>query len=172
MADYDYLDLMNAMRDAGFRSGAGLVTGFAVSLGENTSRNLRAVGTNPDGSRDRGPWQINDRWHPEVSDACAFDLACSTGEAYRLSSQGSSWSAWSAYTNGRYKQFLDIGYLAYSASKALEDKATFKSLLDSANAKLGETQEDLDAARQQVLSLTDALAIATRKISNAKAALG
>lgn len=28
--------------------------------------------------RDRGIFQINDYWHPEVSDECAFDLRCST----------------------------------------------------------------------------------------------
>lgn len=33
----------------------------------------KAVGTNTDGSRDRGLYQINDKWHPDVSDAQAFD---------------------------------------------------------------------------------------------------
>lgn len=29
-------------------------------------------------NRDRGLYQINSRWHPEVSDDCAFDLVCAT----------------------------------------------------------------------------------------------
>lgn len=28
--------------------------------------------------RDRGVYQINSYWHPEISDDCAFDVACST----------------------------------------------------------------------------------------------
>lgn len=32
-----------------------------------------AVNTNKDGSRDRGLFQINSKWHPEVSDENAFD---------------------------------------------------------------------------------------------------
>lgn len=37
-----------------------------------------AVGVNEDGSYDRGFYQINNYWHPEVPDHCAFDLKCST----------------------------------------------------------------------------------------------
>ncbi|MCK4415505.1 MAG: transglycosylase SLT domain-containing protein [Candidatus Eisenbacteria sp.] len=37
-----------------------------------------AININPRGSRDRGLFQINDRWHPEVSDECAFDVERST----------------------------------------------------------------------------------------------
>jgi hypothetical protein len=31
-----------------------------------------------DGGESRGLWQINKVWHPEVSDACAYNVACST----------------------------------------------------------------------------------------------
>jgi len=37
-----------------------------------------AVGVNKDGSRDRGLFQINDKWHPEIDDATAFDIVLST----------------------------------------------------------------------------------------------
>ena len=33
-----------------------------------------AINTNKDGSRDRGIFQINEKWHPEVTDAQAFDV--------------------------------------------------------------------------------------------------
>jgi hypothetical protein len=46
--------------------------------------NPKALWTNKDGSRDRGPWQINDRYHPHVSDACAYDVKCSTAYAWRM----------------------------------------------------------------------------------------
>ncbi len=37
-----------------------------------------AVHVNKDGSRDRGAFQWNDKWHPEVSDADAFDVVKAT----------------------------------------------------------------------------------------------
>ena len=33
---------------------------------------------NPGGGIDRGAFQINSKWHPEVSDECAFNLKCAT----------------------------------------------------------------------------------------------
>ena len=105
MADYSVGDLTDAARNAGF-SGAALVTAVAVALAENSGRLLRAVNTNPGGSRDRGPWQINDQAHPEVSDACAFSLDCSAGAAFQISSQGRTWQPWTTWTNGAYKRYL------------------------------------------------------------------
>lgn len=40
--------------------------------------NPAAVNTNTDGSRDRGLYQINEKYHPEVTDAQAFDIIFST----------------------------------------------------------------------------------------------
>jgi hypothetical protein len=37
-----------------------------------------AINVNKDGSRDRGLFQINDKWHPEIDDATAFDIVLST----------------------------------------------------------------------------------------------
>ena len=37
-----------------------------------------AVNVNTDGSRDRGLFQINEKWHPEIDDATAFDIILST----------------------------------------------------------------------------------------------
>lgn len=31
-----------------------------------------------DDGNSRGVWQVSKIWHPEVSDACAYDLGCST----------------------------------------------------------------------------------------------
>lgn len=33
---------------------------------------------------DRGLWQISDKYHPEVSNSCAYDYSCSTKEAIRI----------------------------------------------------------------------------------------
>jgi hypothetical protein len=40
--------------------------------------NPKAINTNTDGSRDRGLFQINEKYHPEVTDTQAFDVAFST----------------------------------------------------------------------------------------------
>ena len=58
------------------------------------------------GSRDRGPWQFNSYFHPEVSDLCAFDLACSAREAFRVSAGGHAWSPWSTWRLGAHIQWM------------------------------------------------------------------
>jgi len=40
--------------------------------------NSNSKGNTPAGSVDRGLFQINSYWHKEVSDACAYDIRCST----------------------------------------------------------------------------------------------
>lgn len=54
------------------------------------------------GSVDRGLWQINSFFHPEVSKECAFDPACSTVESIKIiKSRG--WSEWSCVSKGLIK---------------------------------------------------------------------
>ncbi|WP_460530553.1 transglycosylase SLT domain-containing protein, partial [Flindersiella endophytica] len=85
---------------------------MAVSLAESRCNPL-AVGQNgptagcPSGSRDRGLWQINDCYHAEVSESCAFDPQCNANAAYRISSQGTNWSPWSTFNSGSYRNWLD-----------------------------------------------------------------
>ena len=87
------------------------VTATAIAWAESGLRD-DAVGTNgptqgcPNGSRDRGLWQINDCYHPDVDDACAFSKTCNPVAMYRISSQGTNWNPWSTYTNGAYKNYL------------------------------------------------------------------
>ena len=50
-------------------------------------------------SVDRGLWAINDYWHYEVSNACAYDIACSTKEAIRIRKQNGNWNQWVGYVN-------------------------------------------------------------------------
>lgn len=54
---------------------------YLVKLAHCESRlNPAATNTNTDARKttDRGVFQINDYWHPEVSDECAFDTRCAT----------------------------------------------------------------------------------------------
>jgi Lysozyme like domain len=49
-----------------------------------------------DGGVSRGLWQINKDWHPEVSDACAYDVTCSTRWSLERIRAGyvDEWSTW------------------------------------------------------------------------------
>jgi len=87
-------------RNAGLH-GNGLVVALAESSGWT-----RAVLINTDCSHDRGLWQINSRWHGEVSDAQAFDPASCATAAKNISSNGNDWSPWTTYNNGAYQQFM------------------------------------------------------------------
>jgi hypothetical protein len=95
---------------AGF-TGQGLRLAVAVGLAES-SGNPTARGPNPPtpgcpaGSVDRGAWQLNNCHHPEVSDACADNLACAAAAAYRISAGGANWSEWTTYTSGAYQAQL------------------------------------------------------------------
>ena len=80
-------------------------TAAAVALAESGG-DPAAIGRNQDGSRDRGLWQINDRFHPDVTDACAFDPACNARSAYAISSGWTDFSPWTTFQSGAYRQFL------------------------------------------------------------------
>ena len=47
-------------------------------------------------SFDRGFYQISRKYHPEVTDDCAFNLECSTREAIRIATK-SGWSQWACW---------------------------------------------------------------------------
>lgn len=97
---------------AGF-SGAGLTRAVAVALAESGG-NPNAVHVNADRyrSRDRGLWQINNHWHPEVSDAAAFNPTTAAAAAYRISGGGKDWSAWSTWKNGAAQAQMGRAQLA------------------------------------------------------------
>lgn len=95
--------------DAGW-TGSNLVTSVAVSLAESwcTATAYHDNGPLPgcpNGSRDRGAWQINDCYHSWVSDSCAYELYCNARSAYTIWGW-SGWGAWTTYTNGAYRNYL------------------------------------------------------------------
>lgn len=49
-----------------------------------------------DGGESRGLWQINKAWHPEVSDACAYSVRCSTNWSLERIRAGhiDEWRTW------------------------------------------------------------------------------
>jgi hypothetical protein len=60
----------------------------------------------PAGSRDRGLWQFNDHWNPQVSDACAFDPDCATKAAADLYRRA-GWNPWATFKRGAHRPFLE-----------------------------------------------------------------
>lgn len=79
-----------------------IVVAIAVAMAESGC-NPHAVNVNSGGSRDRGLWQMNSVYHPEVSDSCAFQIQCNADAAWNTSDHGADWKPWSAYTNGSWK---------------------------------------------------------------------
>lgn len=102
---------------AGF-TGPGLVRAVAVALAESGGQ-TDAVGVNADRwrSRDRGLWQINNHWHPEVSDSDAFDPARAARHAHRISRGGADWSQWATWRNGAAAAQMGRARLAVSRAK-------------------------------------------------------
>lgn len=82
-----------------------IVVAIAVAMAES-SCTPRAKNVNEGGSVDRGLWQMNSRYHSEVSDSCAYQIQCNANAAWTVSSHGAKWSPWSAYNNGSWKTFL------------------------------------------------------------------
>ena len=62
--------------------------------------NPTSIHINKNGTIDRGLWQINNVYHSEVSDICAYDPICSTKEAIRIQGK-EGWNAWYGYKNVR-----------------------------------------------------------------------
>jgi hypothetical protein len=94
-------------------SGTDLLIATAVSMAESGC-NPSATGTNPptegcpDGSRDRGIFQINDCYHSEVTDECAYDLQCNADAAYQIYRDASStFQPWTAYKLRLFKAYLN-----------------------------------------------------------------
>jgi len=86
---------------------ANAAVGIAIALAESGGKS-DAVHHNagPPPSIDRGLWQINSRFHPEVTDAQAFDPVAATDAARRISKAGTDWTPWAAFRNNAYARYL------------------------------------------------------------------
>jgi hypothetical protein len=90
-------------RDVGFKRPR---LAAAIAMAES-SGNTQAVGKNrKPRSVDRGLFQINSRWHFEVSDRCAFDARCNAEAALRISRGGRDWRQWTTWHNEAYLAFM------------------------------------------------------------------
>ena len=103
--------IANVLAAAGI-SGGSLITGITIVLAESGG-DTTITHRNVNGSIDRGMWQWNDRAHPEVSDACAFNPACATAQVKRYVPGYLPWSG----DILRRVQFLNRARIAASKVK-------------------------------------------------------
>ncbi len=154
-----WVDLAKLVTDAGF-SGTGAANALAIIRAES-GRNTEAVNVNDEadgldpsdpafGSVDRGLWQINSFFHPNVTEAQAFDPVFATDWAFSASRGGTDFHPWSAYKNRAYERHLETAKVAldgWSRVKALQRKvSTLTVQRDAAAAKV-------EAARALVTQL-------------------
>lgn len=95
---------------AGWKNADELLIAVSVALAESNGRPA-ARHVNANGSTDRGLWQINDKAHPEVSDAAAFDPVRASAWARQIFTvRSNSFRPWAAFNNGAYKAPTAMGY--------------------------------------------------------------
>ena len=103
------LEIARVARDAGF-TGTRLVDAVSVALAESgqyfsktaqwyCDPVARFVNTKTY-TVDRGVWQINNYYHPDVTDYEADSPALAAREVYRISGQGTNFKAWATWTSG------------------------------------------------------------------------
>lgn len=94
---------------AGFR-GTALEIAVAVCFGESDGdAHQMTYGSSynpPYRGVDRGLWQISSAAHPDYSTEDCMDPQKNAGFAWIISSKGTNWRPWVAYTNGSYKVFI------------------------------------------------------------------
>jgi hypothetical protein len=84
------------------------LTAIAVAMAES-GLNTTIIGYNgptqgcPNGSRDRGLWQINDCYHPQFSDAQCFTDIGNARAMLFVSNGGVNWNPWTTYKTGAYR---------------------------------------------------------------------
>lgn len=90
----------------GFSPSAAIIA-VAILIAESSlvSNATNSVGNVPP-STDRGIAQINSYYHPEVSDACAFNTECAIRAMYNIANGGTDFTPWVAYTAGTFRRHL------------------------------------------------------------------
>jgi hypothetical protein len=142
---------------AGFSESGNLVTAVAVGMAESNCNPFAQYVNGPtpgcpNGSVDRGLWQINNCYHPEVSDACAYAAQCNANAAYTISSQGTNWTPWATYNSGAYRNYIGQAQTSVNAlfgpTVALTGSATAFVFWDSTTRNLYQAQGGANAPLQ------------------------
>ncbi|MBO0729771.1 MAG: ricin-type beta-trefoil lectin domain protein [Acidimicrobiaceae bacterium] len=114
-----------------------MAVAVAIALAESSCNSTASAGNGPtsgcpNGSTDRGLWQINSCYHSEVSNACAYQIQCNADAAWRISNHGSNWTPWSTFNNGAWESYIGLANSAISGfSFLLADQAASGMCLDA-----------------------------------------
>ena len=173
------IDCVDAAVQGGFSYGHGIVIVVAIGLteapyhdqyGAVIGADTQAVFVNSDqwSSRDRGWLQINDHWHPDVTDAEAFDPVQAAVAAFSISKQGSDFSPWATYGNGsgKFRLNMPIAWQAYFAWYARKQVADLQSQLAAVQAQLNSVTADDAAQTAKVASLQSQLDTANATLAS------
>jgi uncharacterized coiled-coil protein SlyX len=191
-----FIDVAQLVYEAGFPGGEASAITVAVCAcesGRDPGFKKQITGdpaTNPAvGSYDRGLCAINSYWHPEVSDACAFDPKCALKEMLRITEGGTDFGSFGCYTTGQYISHMEAARVALDGAdrvrKATAQIGALKAKLDAATSLIvtlqaqvasQDAQIDTLAASvaeldQQVLDLQGQVTALQGKIDKAKEAL-
>lgn len=131
-------------RAAGFH-GDGLILACAVMSAES-ARYTRAYYDNGD-SIDRGLFQINSKWHPDLDDDEAYNPWLNVRYAYEMSNHGANWTPWAAYNNGHYEVNVEKFQTALAAAKA----GKWTKPLDFRVAEIRAAREDWDPCKTRTV---------------------
>ena len=111
-----YQAVAQVAKNAGLScTGERIAIAVAVAKAESA---FRPTITNTAGNShgiDRGLWQINSYWHPEISAACALSASCNARGMAAMSSRGTKWSPWWTYVNGKHRPFMAQARAAQAA---------------------------------------------------------
>lgn len=88
---------------------------IAVALAESGGNTDAVGGPNSNGTYDYGLWQINSIHNPTEREK--HSAAANWLTAWRIAGMGMSWTPWSTYKNGKYKQHLAAARTAWASAK-------------------------------------------------------
>ena len=106
--------------DAGWQDAEQLVVSVMVELAESQGYD-HAVNVNPDGSVDRGLWQLNSI-HKGITDEIAYDPKRATTAAFNLYVARGGFGDWAAYTSGVYLHDSYIGRACVGVANCLGER--------------------------------------------------
>lgn len=100
MPTFTDAQIASVAKSAGFR-GDGLTIAVSIAIAESSGRTdvVNSLGC-------VGLWQIRQSAHPEYSTAQLKDPVTNARAAFKISSGGTDWGAWTTYTSGNSNQFI------------------------------------------------------------------
>lgn len=116
-------------------------------------------------SRDRGLFQINDKFHPACTDEMAYDPIQNIAYARKVYVDRSfTWNPWSTFTNGAYKQYLWAGQISVEVAQLMR---VLERDLRSAQGDLTTCQTAQEVSALEIERLHDHLAVAQKAATDA-----